>query len=804
MAEKLGDAILELRTDDSALDAGIKRAQSKSERLGATFDRVGKRSMQMGKNLSLGLTAPLGLMAAAAVKGARKQAMAVAQVDAALESMGDQAGFTSQQLQDMASKAQGNSLFGDDDILNGVTANLLTFGNISDDVFSRTQQMALDLSARLDQDLQSSAVMLGKALNDPATGLTALTRVGITFSEQQKDQIKAMVKAGDTAGAQALMLSELERQYGGQAAAAAKADGGVTQLANSWGDMQEEFGAVILELMPAFISGASSVVGWLQSLDQDTKKWVLGIGLALVAAGPLLMGFGLMASGIGAIIGPLGLLFKGLSLLGPVIGIVGKALLGLLANPVVLAAAALIAGIYLAWQNWDKIKPIIDRVGAAVTQWWNSNVKPVLDKVMPLLRAITDFFRDYFGAGIEGVVKVISALLKGDFAGAWEAAKASVSKMVSAAIGLLNSLAPNAISSLRALYAGAKQWLQDKLGAVFDWLQGRLEAVGGWFFDLYDKVVGNSYVPDMVARIGEEMAKLEKLMVDPAQRATKSTKEAFRQLASDVAGLLDRLFPAQAQIRDIMDDLAKLDAMLKAGGISPELHAAAVGKLENERRQILWDEQVESNGGLERTPFPEIKAGFEGLKDIIADLPRIATEAEVELQEFGEWIGGGLMGALHGAIEGKDFFDSIKNLFQRTMQNILHDALSNLETAIFGKGGLGGALGNALGSIFAGGFATGGLIPTGQFGVVGERGPEPVISTPRGAKVIPNSSLRSMMSGSGSGPAPINHFDLRGALVTQDVLDQMNAISRENTRAGIAGYDQVVGERVRDFVERRG
>ena len=162
------------------------------------------------------------------------------------------------------------------------------------------------------------------------------------------------------------------------------------------------------------------------------------------------------------------------------------------------------------------------------------------------------------------------------------------------------------------------------------------------------------------------------------------------------------------------------------------------------------------------------------------------------------------MGALHGAIEGKDFFDSIKNLFQRTMQNILHDALSNLETAIFGKGGLGGALGNALGSIFAGGFATGGLIPTGQFGVVGERGPEPVISTPRGAKVIPNSSLRSMMSGSGSGPAPINHFDLRGALVTQDVLDQMNAISRENTRAGIAGYDQVVGERVRDFVERRG
>ena len=235
MAEKLGEAILELRTDDSGLDAGIGRAERKSEKLGATFDRVGKKSRQLGKNLSIGLTTSLTFVAAKMVGGARKQAKAVAQVEAALDSMGNQAGFTSQQLQDMASDLQNNSLFGDEDILNGVTANLLTFGNISDDVFSRTQQMAIDLSARLDQDLQSSAVMLGKALNDPATGLTALTRVGITFSEQQKDQIKAMVAAGDTAGAQALMLAELERQYGGQAAAAAKADGGVTQLANSWG-----------------------------------------------------------------------------------------------------------------------------------------------------------------------------------------------------------------------------------------------------------------------------------------------------------------------------------------------------------------------------------------------------------------------------------------------------------------------------------------------------------------------------------------------------------------------------------------
>ncbi len=50
------------------------------------------------------------------------------------------------------------------------------------DVFDRAQQSALDLSARLGQDLQSSAIQVGKALNDPVKGVTALQRVGFLIS----------------------------------------------------------------------------------------------------------------------------------------------------------------------------------------------------------------------------------------------------------------------------------------------------------------------------------------------------------------------------------------------------------------------------------------------------------------------------------------------------------------------------------------------------------------------------------------------------------------------------------------------
>ena len=48
--------------------------------------------------------------------------------------------------------------------------------------------------------------MVGKALNDPLKGLTALSRIGVQFTAQQQEQIKAMVEVGDVAGAQKIIL----------------------------------------------------------------------------------------------------------------------------------------------------------------------------------------------------------------------------------------------------------------------------------------------------------------------------------------------------------------------------------------------------------------------------------------------------------------------------------------------------------------------------------------------------------------------------------------------------------------------
>ena len=68
---------------------------------------------------------------------------------------------------------------------------------------------------------------------------------------------------------------------------------------------------------------------------------------------------------------------------------------------------------------------------------------------------------------------------------------------------------------------------------------------------------------------------------------------------------------------------------------------------------------------------------------------------------------------------------------------------------MFGMGATGGGTGGILGALFSGFHADGGLIPSGTFGIVGERGPEPVIGTSRGAQVMPNSALRKMEGGNG-------------------------------------------------------
>lgn len=171
-----------------------------------------------------------------------RQMQAEAQLEARLKSTGHAAGLSAEEIKKMAAALQQTTTYGDEAILEGQNL-LLTFTKIGKDVFPQATETMLDMSTALGQDMKQSAIQLGKALNDPIQGVTALRRVGVQLSKEQEEQIRQFMAVNDVAGAQKVILGELANQMGGAAAAAAKTFGGaMTQLKNIIGDNAELIG----------------------------------------------------------------------------------------------------------------------------------------------------------------------------------------------------------------------------------------------------------------------------------------------------------------------------------------------------------------------------------------------------------------------------------------------------------------------------------------------------------------------------------------------------------------------------------
>lgn len=148
-----------------------------------------------------------------------------AQLAAVLKSTGEAAGWSQAQLNKMADTLASKSTYSSGAI-NEAQTRLLSYTNIAGKEFPRAMQSVIDMSARMGMDVKSSAETIGRALDIPSEGLTALTRQGFRFTEEQKNMVKAMEETGRTGEAQAIILEALESSYGGAAEAARNTFGG--------------------------------------------------------------------------------------------------------------------------------------------------------------------------------------------------------------------------------------------------------------------------------------------------------------------------------------------------------------------------------------------------------------------------------------------------------------------------------------------------------------------------------------------------------------------------------------------------
>lgn len=255
--------ILNLRDD---LSKGLEGANVKAEALETTLKSVGEVIGVLG----ISMAAFAGFEA---LKGAHeeweKMEFSISQVEAGLKSTQNAAGLTFEEIQQSAGETSKHIKASTSEIL-GMQSVLLTFPSITKETFQGATDIVADMSTRLGQDLKSSAIQVGKALQDPIKGVTALRRVGVNFNETQTEMIKHLAETNHLAEAQTLILKELNLEFGGSAKAAFDADAGAqyeknlqnirVDLGNLVDDMEKELMPVALE----FLQWVKASVDWLK------------------------------------------------------------------------------------------------------------------------------------------------------------------------------------------------------------------------------------------------------------------------------------------------------------------------------------------------------------------------------------------------------------------------------------------------------------------------------------------------------------------------------------------------------------
>jgi hypothetical protein len=266
------NVVLKSVWDDKGIKAAKKEFADFGKSIGVAFAAVGAAT--------LAGAAALVRFGSDAIKAGEEVAIAnnrLAQINKSMGLFGGQTAAVTKRLIDFAN-ANELTVAVDAEVIKATQAKLLTFkelGKTADEAggaFDRATIAALDLAAAGFGSAESNAVQLGKALQDPIKGLTALRRAGVTFTEAEKEKIKTLVQSGQILEAQNVILSAIETQVGGTAKATAKA----TDIMNiAFTNVSEAIG---LALLPTFREFADEIVKITPTLEQALAPAAAEIG----------------------------------------------------------------------------------------------------------------------------------------------------------------------------------------------------------------------------------------------------------------------------------------------------------------------------------------------------------------------------------------------------------------------------------------------------------------------------------------------------------------------------------------------
>lgn len=372
---EIGSAFLTIAPSAKGFGSSLNSQVSGETRAAGTS--IGRA---FGKMFVLGASviaaAGVGNLLKGSIEEAREAQKVGAATEAIIKATGGAAGLTADQIGGLSSRLSALTGVDDEAIQSGANL-LLTFKNVKTgllegtDIFERATRAGLDLAATGFGSVESNAKTLGKALNDPVKGMTALTRAGVTFTKAQQERIKGFVEEGNLLGAQRVILGEVEAQVGGVAAATATS-GDKAQVA--LGNLKETIGTALLPVVDRLATTftntiAPAITGFIAGMQKGTGAGgqfvsiMTGIGSALVTVGGFIVSYKEPLLAFVGVLTAWSAITKAITTAQLLLN------LALSANPIgliVVGVAALVAGLVLAYNKSETFRDIVNKAFAGV------------------------------------------------------------------------------------------------------------------------------------------------------------------------------------------------------------------------------------------------------------------------------------------------------------------------------------------------------------------------------------------------------------------------------------------------------
>ena len=522
-----------LEVDGSKFDAGMSRA-------GGKLDKLAGRMGGIGKAMTAGVTAPLALLATGAFKSASTfdEAMSVIQggTGASGEALADLkdsfkvvfAGVPESADVVAGALADLNTITGaTGSVLESLTKNVLDAGRVLGDEsvsaaeFGRALKQfeipAKDGSAALDALFtisQNTGIGLGKLIDSTTTYGGVLKNAGFTMEETA-----GLFGQLDSAGISvSRVMPGLNKSFRTWAAEGHNVRDMLSQTVDKMKNATSDTEALTIATAAFGAEGAQRMTTAVRSgvlaLD-DLTAGLAGSEGAVATAAEETKTFSQKMAELGN---------KVMTALEPLGGPMLKAVEDLI--PLVIKGVEWLSK-FATW--FGKLSPKAQKVGLVI-----GGVAAALGPLLAMFAPMIPMIGSLVGAagGLSGILAGLGT--------AFTVLTGPIGLTVAAIVGLGviwvkwgDDIKRVVVATVTAI----KDWLGNKFGAIVDGVKDKIAAVGNFFKDLKDKVVGNSYIPDMVTGIGKSIATLDSTFVKKIETQTSRAEQAFRDMWTQVSEL---------------------------------------------------------------------------------------------------------------------------------------------------------------------------------------------------------------------------------------------------------------------------